>query len=51
MPLVQRKPACSALPSDEYARRVLGLTRYDLNDGLKLNDDQAFSPLPRNGRC
>ena len=32
-----------ALPSDEYTRRVLGLTQYDLKDELKLNDSQAFN--------
>ena len=32
-----------ALPSDEYARKVLGLIRFDLDDELKLNDDQAFN--------
>ena len=32
-----------ALPSDQCARMVLGLTRYDLKDELKLNDDQAFN--------
>jgi hypothetical protein len=32
-----------ALPSDEYARRTLGLERYELRDELKLNNDQAFN--------
>jgi hypothetical protein len=32
-----------ALPSDEYARRVLRLERYDLNDELALNNDLAFA--------
>src|SRR6266496_3553341 len=32
-----------ALPSDEYVRKVLGLTRYDLKDELALNSDQAFN--------
>jgi hypothetical protein len=32
-----------ALPSDEYVRKTLGLTRYDLDDERKLIDDQAFS--------
>jgi hypothetical protein len=31
------------LPSDEYARKALGLERYDLRDELKLNNDQAFN--------
>ncbi|MFI5094913.1 MAG: hypothetical protein ACHQIK_15835 [Candidatus Acidiferrales bacterium] len=32
-----------ALPPDEYVRRTLGLTKYDLHDELKLNHDQAFN--------
>jgi hypothetical protein len=32
-----------ALPSDAYARKALNLTRFHLNDELKLNDDQAFN--------
>ena len=32
-----------ALPSDQYARKALGLTRYDLEDELTLNNDQAFN--------
>jgi hypothetical protein len=32
-----------ALPSDEYVRSALGLQKYDLNDELKLNNDQAFN--------
>lgn len=32
-----------ALPSDEYARRVLQLKKYDLHDELKLNNDLAFA--------
>jgi hypothetical protein len=32
-----------ALPSDEYARRVLRLERYDLHDELALNNDLAFA--------
>jgi hypothetical protein len=31
------------LPSDEYARKVLGLHEYDLHDELMLNSDQAFN--------
>jgi hypothetical protein len=30
-----------ALPPDDYVRRALGLTRYDLRDELALNNDQA----------
>ena len=30
-----------ALPPDEYVRRALGLTKYDLNDELALINDQA----------
>lgn len=29
------------LPADDYVRSVLGLVRYDLNDELTLNNDQA----------
>jgi len=32
-----------ALPSDEYVRAALGLHKYDLNDELKLNNNQAFN--------
>jgi len=32
-----------ALPSEEYARRVLRLQRYDLHDELALNNDLAFA--------
>ena len=32
-----------ALPSDEYVRTALGLQKYDLDDELKLNDNQAFN--------
>jgi hypothetical protein len=32
-----------ALPSDEYARRALELRRFDLNDEITLNNDQAFN--------
>lgn len=32
-----------ALPSDAYARRALGLRRFDVNDELRLNNDQAFN--------
>jgi len=32
-----------ALPSDEYARKALGLKRFVLEDELRLNNDQAFS--------
>jgi hypothetical protein len=32
-----------ALPSDEYARKILGLQRYDLRDELALNNDLAFA--------
>jgi hypothetical protein len=32
-----------ALPSDEYVRTALDLQKYDLNDELKLNDNQAFT--------
>src|SRR6266404_2189996 len=32
-----------ALPSDEYARRVLRLERYGLHDELALNNDLAFA--------
>jgi hypothetical protein len=32
-----------ALPSDEYARNVLHLQRYDLSDELTLNSDLAFA--------
>jgi len=32
-----------ALPSDEYVRAALGLQKYELNDELKLNNDQAFN--------
>lgn len=32
-----------ALPSDEYARRILRLERYDLHDELALNNDLAFA--------
>jgi hypothetical protein len=31
------------LPSEEYARRVLGLQRYELHDELALNNDLAFA--------
>jgi hypothetical protein len=30
-----------ALPPDDYVRRALGLTKYDLRDELVLNNDQA----------
>jgi hypothetical protein len=30
-----------ALPPDDYMRRALGLTKYDLRDELALNNDQA----------
>ena len=32
-----------ALPSDDYARKALGLKRFDLNDELALNNHQAFN--------
>lgn len=32
-----------ALPSDEYVRTTLGLQKYDLNDELKVNSNQAFN--------
>jgi len=32
-----------ALPSDDYVRSALGLQKYDLNDELKLNNNQAFN--------
>jgi len=32
-----------ALPPDDYVRRALGLTQYDLRDELTLNHDQAFT--------
>ena len=32
-----------ALPTDDYVRRALGLTKYDLRDELALNNDQAFN--------
>ena len=32
-----------ALPSDGYARAALGLQKYEVNDELKLNNDQAFN--------
>jgi hypothetical protein len=32
-----------ALPSDEYVRSALGLQKYDLNDELRLNNEQAFN--------
>lgn len=31
------------LPSDNYARKALGLQKFDLDDELKLNNDQAFN--------
>ena len=37
------KETDEALPSDEYARRVLRLQRYDLHDELALNNDLAFA--------
>jgi hypothetical protein len=30
-----------ALPPDDYVRQALGLTKYDIRDELKLNNDQA----------
>jgi hypothetical protein len=32
-----------ALPSDGYVRSALGLQQYDLNDELRLNNEQAFN--------
>jgi hypothetical protein len=32
-----------ALPPDDHVRKVLGLSKYDLTDELKLNSDQAFN--------
>jgi hypothetical protein len=32
-----------ALPSDEYVRTTLGLQKYDLNDELRVNSNQAFN--------
>lgn len=39
--LFKKDDVNEGLPSDEYVRSVRGLVRYDLNDELELNDDQA----------
>jgi hypothetical protein len=39
-----------ALPPDDYIRQALGLTKYDLRDELKLNNDQAFNRQMREVR-
>jgi len=41
--LFKESDPAEALPPDDYVRKALGLTRYDLHDELKLNNDQAFN--------
>ena len=39
--LFKESDPAEALPPDDYVRQALGLTRYDVHDELKLNNDQA----------
>jgi hypothetical protein len=39
----KKRTRARPLPSDEYVGLALGLQKYDLNDELKLNDNQAFN--------
>ncbi len=41
--LFKESDPAEALPPDDYVRQALGLTKYDLRDELKLNNDQAFN--------
>jgi hypothetical protein len=39
--LFKKNDPAEALPPDDYVRQVLALTKYDIHDELKLNNDQA----------
>jgi hypothetical protein len=41
--LFKESDPAEALPPDDYIRQALELTKYDLRDELKLNNDQAFN--------